>query len=284
MNEAEQNIPAVTILIPNYNGGDYLVGCVNSALAQDYPRTQICIVDDGSTDGSWNTIYSEYFKGTPHESVVYTHPDHDKKIDVKKCIKDGKLIIALKLLKNSGPSVARNIGIDYAWDTSDAYCLLDSDDEMYPNKISSCVRKFLEDPERIGVICSDYDTENAETNTLVTEFKEPYEAGRLHQECIVFSASFISKKALDRVKEGDNYFDPELHGPADEPFIGSCEDYDMWVRISESFMIIHIPEPMSLYRVTGKNSSIIAQQKSDIMMEALRKMFSKMNDRHAVQT
>jgi glycosyltransferase involved in cell wall biosynthesis len=44
--------PLVTILINNYNYGQFLAQAIDSALAQSYSNLQIIVVDDGSTDNS----------------------------------------------------------------------------------------------------------------------------------------------------------------------------------------------------------------------------------------
>jgi glycosyltransferase involved in cell wall biosynthesis len=44
--------PLVSIIIDNYNYARYVGAAIDSALAQSYPRTEIVVVDDGSTDGS----------------------------------------------------------------------------------------------------------------------------------------------------------------------------------------------------------------------------------------
>lgn len=40
----------ITVIVPVYNTGDYLDSCIKSIVYQDYPNTEIIIVDDGSTD------------------------------------------------------------------------------------------------------------------------------------------------------------------------------------------------------------------------------------------
>ena len=55
------SLPKVTILIPNYNDAEYIGKAIESGLNQDYPGyITICVVDDGSTDNSWDVI-SSYF-------------------------------------------------------------------------------------------------------------------------------------------------------------------------------------------------------------------------------
>jgi glycosyltransferase involved in cell wall biosynthesis len=43
--------PLVSIVIPVYNGSDYVGYAIDSALAQTYGNIEIIVVNDGSTDG-----------------------------------------------------------------------------------------------------------------------------------------------------------------------------------------------------------------------------------------
>jgi hypothetical protein len=42
--------PTVSIVVPVYNGGNFLAQAIDSALSQTYPRTEVIVVNDGSTD------------------------------------------------------------------------------------------------------------------------------------------------------------------------------------------------------------------------------------------
>ena len=45
-------LPLVTIAVPSYNHAPYIAECVASLIAQDYPRIELIVIDDGSRDGS----------------------------------------------------------------------------------------------------------------------------------------------------------------------------------------------------------------------------------------
>ena len=43
--------PLVSIIIPVYNGSEYMQEAIDSALAQTYQNTEVLVINDGSTDG-----------------------------------------------------------------------------------------------------------------------------------------------------------------------------------------------------------------------------------------
>ncbi|MBT0160752.1 glycosyltransferase family 2 protein [Candidatus Bathyarchaeota archaeon A05DMB-2] len=50
--DTTQSLPLVSVIIANFNGAPHLEPCLNAVLAQDYPRFEVILADDGSTDGS----------------------------------------------------------------------------------------------------------------------------------------------------------------------------------------------------------------------------------------
>ena len=109
--------PLVSVLIPLYNAKEYLEETINSVKDQTYQNIEIIIVDDGSTDGSY-----EYAKTFENVTVkVYRQ-------------------------KNSGPGTARNKA--FALSKGDYIQYLDADDLLAPNKIElqyKAIKKYGDD-------------------------------------------------------------------------------------------------------------------------------------------
>ena len=96
--------PAVSVVVPCYNGAPFLRETLESALAQTHPPLEVIVVDDGSTDDS--AAIAEGF-GPP-----------------VRVIRQG----------NQGESVARNRGVEAA--TGEWVAFLDADDLWEPGKTS----------------------------------------------------------------------------------------------------------------------------------------------------
>lgn len=95
--------PLVSILINNYNYGDFISEAIDSALNQTYPYVEVIVVDDGSTDNSREIIASY-----------------------------GNRIIQV-LKENGGQASAFNAG--FAACQGNVIFFLDSDDVFYSNKV-----------------------------------------------------------------------------------------------------------------------------------------------------
>jgi len=252
-------LETVTILIANYNDEEYIDIAIESAINQDYPgKLNICIVDDGSTDESWDII-SSYFD--EKEGTILNKRNSGRFGNTN--------LIAIKI-ENSGPSNARNVGIEHTLEDTDIYAILDSDDEMYESKISTCIGPFVMSEGLVGVVYADYDTVHVDSGKIIREFKEPYNRKRLVRECIVHSGSLISKEALELVKEDTGFYDVTMR---------TCEDYDLWMRISEKYLISHVPVALTKVRVTGENSSNIVAQETwqKNWMRVMEKMQARLN-------
>ncbi|MGL6107353.1 bifunctional glycosyltransferase/CDP-glycerol:glycerophosphate glycerophosphotransferase [Romboutsia sp.] len=99
-------IPKISIIIPVYNVEEYISYTLDSVLNQTLKEIEIILIDDGSTDNS-KTIIEEYSKKYNNIKIIYQ--------------------------QNSGPSKARNRGIELA--KGEFITFADSDDILPPKSL-----------------------------------------------------------------------------------------------------------------------------------------------------
>ena len=111
----------IRVIIPVYNCKSYLQRTVESVISQPYQAISVILVDDGSTDGS--AVLCDELAGRDERITVFHQ-------------------------KNSGVSVARNMGIKHILSIdgseNDYVTFLDADDAWEANWISTRISKLLE--------------------------------------------------------------------------------------------------------------------------------------------
>lgn len=228
----------VSIIIANYNYGDMVIDAFRSALGQTI-HCHVGLINDGSTDDSNDII----------TSFIY---DLSQATSIKPNVISNSNFTYINSI-NQGASAARNTLIKHLWDKSDFFAILDADDIYYPNKVEILLDQ-MKDPN-VGVAYADYDI--LENEYIKREYKEPYSPSVLTQRCIVHSGALIRKTCLEKVLlENGDVYDSRLHGPLSKGFIGCTEDYDLWLRLSKVCLMKHVPQSLSLVRMTGRNQSL----------------------------
>lgn len=107
--------PLVTVVIPCFNAERWIRQAIESVLNQSYPKIEVVVVDDGSTDGSLDVVRSF------GDSVICTTGP------------------------NQGPSAARNRGLKMA--RGEWIQFLDADDLLHPLKIDLSLACCAGNPE-----------------------------------------------------------------------------------------------------------------------------------------
>ncbi len=115
--------PLVSIIMPVYNGEEYLAAAIDSILAQTYSNFELVVVDDGSEDGS--------------AEVVRAH-----------ALRDGRIRF-FQLEQNRGEAAARGHGVSKA--DGEFVTFLDSDDLSLPERLQKQVEFLQAKPEFGGV-------------------------------------------------------------------------------------------------------------------------------------
>jgi len=114
--------PLVSVVTIFLNGERFLDEAIQSVFAQRYPRWELLLVDDGSSDGS-SAIGRGYAQREPARVRYFEHPGH----------------------RNLGMSASRNLGLHHA--RGEYLALLDADDVWLPEKLERQVAILEAHPE-----------------------------------------------------------------------------------------------------------------------------------------
>jgi glycosyltransferase involved in cell wall biosynthesis len=109
-----QQLPSISVIIPVYNGEQFLAGAIQNVFAQQYHPLEVIVVDDGSSDDSAGIA------ATLGEQIRYTYQP------------------------NAGPAAARNTGMALA--RGKLITFLDVDDLWPPGKLHLQVQHLLQNP------------------------------------------------------------------------------------------------------------------------------------------
>lgn len=206
----------VSIIIPVYNAGEYLVPCINSLIAQTYRDLEIILVDDGSTDGS-GAICDEFACCDSRVRVIHQ--------------------------KNGGVSAARNAGLAVA---SGAYLtFVDADDGLVSNALETALRYLREnDADVVTYGWNRHFVEEGRTEPYAEPFFRtrdiPDVLGRVLTNYSACGGGYPWNK-LWRVRGKVPLFDPELY---------YFEDLEWVVRmLLQSRSIVVCPECLYNYRI-----------------------------------
>lgn len=136
MNLAPEFNPMVSIVIPVYNGSNFLREAIDSALAQTYKNLEIIVVNDGSTDDT--------------ESIALSYGDK----------------IRYFAKENGGTSTALNLAIKHMH--GEYFSWLSHDDLYYPQKIEREVYALSRLDNKDTIIICDLDGMTDHTRTFKT--------------------------------------------------------------------------------------------------------------------
>jgi glycosyltransferase involved in cell wall biosynthesis len=224
-------MPTVSIIIPNYNHGQYLQQRIDSVINQSFTDFEIIILDDYSNDNSKDII--EQYKAHPKVSKIEYNT------------------------YNAGsPFIQWEKGIKMAEGTY--IWIAESDDYCLPSFLDTCILQLKENPS-VGIA---YTNSTLLRNELEEDVKHIFEENVSQSgisiinkyfifdnyipnaSAVVFRKSLINQKILEKLRS-----------------YKWCGDWFLWVSLLKKSNLIYIPQKLNIYRRHAKSTSIKSQTK-----------------------
>lgn len=217
--------PVVSVITSNFNGADYLPGCIASVLNQNFDSWEHIVVDCGSTDNSRQVL----------ESLKHSR---------------------LRIIHESfcGVARARNIAIRNACGT---YCaILDTDDIALPDRLSLQVDVLQKNPEIVAV-GGDYKASvmwDRSWKRILLPKKRNVHLPCQHDEMMLFLRSTLAPIAHSTLLICKTAFQ-EVGGYSET--MEKAEDFDLVLRLGLHGRMAAVPEQIGMlrYGVTGSHTA-----------------------------
>lgn len=203
--------PTVSIVMPCFNGAAHLPTSVGSVLKQTSEDWELIVVDDGSTDNSFEWLESR----TDPRLVVVRQP-------------------------NQGVSAARNAGLGMA--RAEYVAFLDSDDTWSPDYLERMTTALNSNPDAVLAYCGwqnlglsggrgapfvppDYETPT-KAETLFAGCRWPIHAALTRREALLAARGF-------------------------DQSLKNAEDYHLWLKVAVNAKIVLVPAVLAFYHFHG---------------------------------
>jgi GT2 family glycosyltransferase len=216
--------PEISVLMPVYNAGRFLAPALESILGQTFSDFELIAIDDGSRDGSAETL-------------------------ARFAARDGRIRVFRQ--ENRGIVATLNRALELA--RAPLVARMDADDLARPDRFAKQAAHLREHPE-VAVVSGAMDIVDEDGAYLRTDVFPTLPADvaneLLHRSCVCHPAVMARTEALRAV---GGY----------RGIVQHAEDYDLWLRISEIGQIANLPDVLLSYRLHPQTTSarnLVAQE------------------------
>ncbi len=224
-----QNTIKLSVVIPTYNDGEYLLETIASLENQTFKNFETIIIDDASNDPKSLTVLKEL--ETKGYKIIY-------------------------LQKNSGPSVARNKGIENA--LGEYILPLDADDKIAPTYLEKA-KTILDTNEKIGIVYCEAELFGEKQGKWELP---PYAFPQILAANMIFATGMYRKNDWEEV------------GGYRENMRQGNEDYDFWLSLIElGREVYQIPEILFSYRIKKTSRTIKLQSNDNAVIDTYQQIF-----------
>jgi len=215
----------ISVVIPNYNYGDFIADAIDSALNLDWPRVEVIVVDDGSTDDSADIIRGY-----------------------------GERITSL-FQSNAGQRVACNAGFERA--SGEVVIFLDSDDTLSPSLVRELAMVWHPGVSKVQFQMQVVDAAGKGTGSVLPQYTivpQPEEIRRWVLTTGTYPTPPGSGNAYARAFLARIF-----------PLLGRDPSCDAYCVAAAPFLgdVVTVAKPLVSYRVHGRNDGAMSQLASD---------------------
>jgi glycosyltransferase involved in cell wall biosynthesis len=231
----------VTVIVPVYNCEKYLGKCIDSILKQTYESLEVIIINDGSSDSS------------------YEIAERFSKLDQR---------VKLINQENKGVSVSRNKGLEKS--TGEYVSFVDADDYIENNMIELLVNtadKYHAEITSSGLFIEENFSDHPATTTVSLAFNDGETIILNNEElrCVfpekltsaVFHSVFAKLYRLDYIKQNSIFFDPKISLGEDYLF-----NLPLFRKISQ---YAYIKEPLYHYNRGYSYNTLSGKYREDML-------------------
>ncbi len=219
----KQEKPLVSVIMPVYNAGNFLVPAIESILKQTYQTFEFIIVDDASDDTS-PAILAKYAKRFP------------KKIR----------LITLKRNLNRGGDSCANKALSFA--RGKYIARMDADDIAHPKRLEKQVA-FLETHPEIVLVGSNAYVINKEGKRIGIK-SEPLTSDAIYKSYMTFHP-LIHPTTMVRRIIGKKIFRYKIKYNANNDY------YTFFSMLCQGYQFANMKEKLLYYRIHGKNDTFV---------------------------
>ncbi|SCM83674.1 Glycosyl transferase [uncultured Sporomusa sp.] len=211
--------PLVSIIIPVYNGANYLRDAIDSALAQTYSNCEVIVINDGSTDNT--------------EKICFSYGEK----------------IRYYAKQNGGVSTAVNLGIEHM--RGDYFSWLSHDDIYYPHKVESSINALCRHGDMSAPVFGDVDIVDMHKRRLLRwSANDGHENSKLVNGVYSLLYGVVNGNTVmlhRSVFEQRGLFASCLR---------TTQDYDMWFRAFRGRELVYVNQPLVKYRIHASQTGV----------------------------
>lgn len=201
----------VSVLMPNYNNAEYLKEAIESVLNQTYSNLELIIIDDCSTDNSWE--------------IIKQYAEKDRRITI------------YRNNKNLGRPKTRNKLLSLISEESKYFVWMDADDIML-NKLIEDKVNYLEKHPEVSALGSSIKYVDENLNLIMLR-KYPQNSEEIKKFFLLYPP----------VSQGGLMLCSSLKKEKYDLKYSVCQDYELWTRLlSKGYKFENLSNIYYLYR------------------------------------